>query len=252
MMLSGASSATLVAGWDFSQYLGDALLTTDGVTGADTLSANYSNLDPTFSAGAESAAFGRMYIDGEYGSTAVNPLESGRELPFEPLFPTLAANRLAPLASGQAGAVAFDSYSVLLSEGQLFANSLSMMTNAPVDVVFKADLSSVQGLGANWSLSFGATSSSGDGTIAIAVSTDGASYAPVSSGTPSNVDVNLGSMTAQTIFVRLSITPGTSSPLIDNVALNASLVPEPDSSALVAVLLLGVPATVGWRFRKPR
>ena len=89
---SRPASATLIAGWDFSQYFSDSILSTDGISDTGTLASNYSNLDPTFSAGAESAAFGRMYIDGEYGSTAV--LDSGVFPPdFHPFGPSLDANR---------------------------------------------------------------------------------------------------------------------------------------------------------------
>ena len=76
--VSAPAQATMVAGWDFSQYLSDSQLSVDGATYTDTLSANYSNLDPTFGAGAESAAFGTMYIDGSFGSTAIEITGSGK------------------------------------------------------------------------------------------------------------------------------------------------------------------------------
>src|SRR5262245_1029525 len=50
--LAAPAGATGIAGWDFSQYLGTSLLSTDGATFTNTLSANYSQLDPTFNAGA--------------------------------------------------------------------------------------------------------------------------------------------------------------------------------------------------------
>ena len=44
-----AHAASLVAGWDFSQYLsGGHVLSVDGVNLSNTLAANYSSLDPTF------------------------------------------------------------------------------------------------------------------------------------------------------------------------------------------------------------
>src|SRR5262245_36101760 len=72
MLSVGPAHAISIAGWDFSQYLGAGFLTTDGSTGADTLTANYSALDPS-GAGPESAAYGTMFINGSFGSTAVDP-----------------------------------------------------------------------------------------------------------------------------------------------------------------------------------
>src|SRR5258707_9305890 len=89
-LLSAPAGATGIAGWDFSQYFGDGLLSTDGVTFTNTLSANYSNLDPTFNAGAESAAFGTMFMNGSFGSTNVNA-GSGTEQ-FLPTTGSLASN----------------------------------------------------------------------------------------------------------------------------------------------------------------
>jgi hypothetical protein len=71
--IAGSAQAYLVAGWDFSQYFNDGLLSIDGATYQNTLSANYSDLDPTFGAGAESAAFGTLYFNGSFGSTSVSP-----------------------------------------------------------------------------------------------------------------------------------------------------------------------------------
>jgi hypothetical protein len=74
VFVAGGSSAqaSLVARWDFSQYAGDGFMSIDGGSSfTNTLSANYSDLDPTFGAGFESAAFGTMYVDGSFGSTPV-------------------------------------------------------------------------------------------------------------------------------------------------------------------------------------
>ena len=43
---------TLVAGWDFSQYIGPNALSVDCVNPALQLEANYSDFDPTSGAGA--------------------------------------------------------------------------------------------------------------------------------------------------------------------------------------------------------
>ena len=62
--LAAPAGASGIAGWDFSQYFGDGILSTDGTTFTNTLPANYSNLDPSFNAGAGSAAFGTMFMNG--------------------------------------------------------------------------------------------------------------------------------------------------------------------------------------------
>jgi len=61
-----------VAGWDFSQYLGAGVLSTDGSTFTSTLSANYSEWDATGNAGADAAMYGTMYMDCSFGSTNVS------------------------------------------------------------------------------------------------------------------------------------------------------------------------------------
>ena len=67
---SSSAQASLVAGWDFSQYAGDGFMSIDGGGSfTNTLPANYSDLDPTFGAGFESGAFGTMFADGQFGST---------------------------------------------------------------------------------------------------------------------------------------------------------------------------------------
>jgi len=72
--VAGSARAVMIAGWDFSQYAIDGFITVDGENLTDTLPANYSSLDPTFGAGAESAAFGRLYLNGQFGSDAT-PLD---------------------------------------------------------------------------------------------------------------------------------------------------------------------------------
>ena len=95
---AGPAHAAMVAGWDFSQYFADGILSIDGNAYTGVLSANYSDLDPTQGAGAESAAFGTLYLDGQFGSTNVQP-GSGSE----PILPSGALGRLAQLQSRCAG-----------------------------------------------------------------------------------------------------------------------------------------------------
>ena len=227
--LAAPGRAEMVAGWDFSQYFGDGLLSIDGQTYTGVLSANYSNLDPTFNAGAESAAFGTMYIDGQFGSTAV-PLGSGNEqfVPSAALFGgSLQSNLTAPVQ--QFGDNEFDSHTILVFEGQLFANFLSMIANSPMDVTFAATRGAAPPAGSHWILSLGARSFVETATVGVEFSPTGAGFASVRTLILNDVDsryeVDLGPATSANAYVRLRFAPeGIAQPFIDNVAIS---VPEP-------------------------
>jgi hypothetical protein len=242
-LVGSSAQATMIAGWDFSQYAGDGFMSIDGgSTFANTLDANYSDLDPTLGAGAESAAFGTMYVDGQFGSTNV-PVGTGNEqfLPSAALSGSLASNLDAP-----GGVSDFDSFNTLLSEGQLSAESLAMIAAAESIVVFEADLGSVPVIGSNWSISFGARTFAGASTVGIAFSSDGVSFTNLAPLTLTTVDtlftVSLGTAATNNAYVRLSFDPaGINQPLIDNVAINASLaVPEPSTAVFGALGLIGL------------
>jgi hypothetical protein len=233
-ILAGSAQAIGVAGWDFSQYFGAGFLTTDGATFTNTLDANYSNLDPTFNAGAESAAFGRMYIDGQFGSTNVNAGSGSEE--FAPTTGSLVSNIGFAAASNP-----FDSHTILFSEGQALTEFLSMATTAAVSVVFAADLGSVPDLGANWALTLGGQTFSGSQTVGVEFSTDGSSYSSVGSLNLTTIDtpftLALGAGPSDAAFVRLSFS-GTGA-IIDNVTLSGDLVPIPEPGT-ATLLLLGL------------
>jgi hypothetical protein len=227
-----AQAASLVAGWDFSQYLsGGQVLSTDGSTLSNTLAANYSSLDPTFGAGAESAAFGRMVLP-------FAPVGDGSE-PFLPVSGSLTSNLAAPVPNP------FDSFTILTFEGQTFTELLRMTATAAVSVVFEADLTSVPEIGSDWVLSFGAQNMPGanNSVITVEFSTDGVSYVNVGSANVNAVDTAfsfaLGATQSERAFVRLGFQPGAS---IDNVAISANLaaVPEPATAALLALGLVGL------------
>ncbi len=235
--IAGSSQAFLAAGWDFSQYLGDGLLSIDGTNYTTTLSANYSDLDPTFGAGAESAALGTLYLNGNFGSSSVTPTGNNDEA-FLPTGGSLVSNLDVPLPS-------FDAFDVLKAEGQLLFNLLGMTAQDAVSVVFKADLSSVPETGGNWSLSFAGKTFSGSSTVGIDFSVDGSSYASAGTvlldGTDARYVVNLGSAVSETAFVRFNFNPaGGAQPIIDNVAISA---PEPGAlwQSLVALFALLAP-----------
>lgn len=237
-MLVDSARAVTVAGWDFSQYFGENLLTTNGSSGADTLPANYSNLDPTFSAGAESAAYGTMFINGLHGSTAVDPFGATPEI--VPVFPSLSANLDAPVG-GAAGAVPFDTLNVQIAEGQMFANTLGMLAQAPVSMVFQASLLSSPQQGEGWGLTFGGKTLTGTSVVGVSYSLDGISYGAIQNVNLDTNDtpfsVSFGDITAETIYVRLNLSPANGAPIIDNVSLNARLISDPVPEPATAVLL---------------
>ncbi len=243
VILAGSAQATMVAGWDFSQYIGSSFLSIDGATFTNTLDANYSDLDPTNGAGAESAAFGTMLMDGTASSTNVDPGSATAQ--FIPTTGSLASNLNAPALN------AFDSFTILLdpSEGpQMFANELSMTAQGAVSVVFMADLTTNPQMGENWSISFGGKTFSGSAQVGIAFSTNGTSYTDFGSANLTAADaafsVPLGTALTDTAFVRLTFgTPGAggaNQAILDNLALNASLVPEPGTLGLFLAGLLGL------------
>jgi hypothetical protein len=243
-----AAAVSMVAGWDFSQYSTDGFLSLDEVNLVNTLTSNYSDLDPTFGAGVESAAFGTMHLDGQFGSTNT-PLDFA-----DPFVPSAAAggsllsNKTTPAGSD------FDSFTILLNEGgQTFANPFAMAAVAAATVVFAADLTSVVEVGSNWVVSFGARTFSGTSTIGVEFSTDGVSFNPLAPVNLTSVDtlfsINLGGTETERAFVRFSFDPANGQPFIDNVALSADLTvpaPEPTTAVLLLAGLLGL-ARIGRR-----
>ena len=233
--LAAPARAELIAGWDFSQYASSGFLSLDGVTFTATLPANYSDFDPTFNAGAESAEFGAMYMDGSFGSTDISGVLGTFAEPFQPLDGSLVGNADAPFP------IPFDAHSVLTSEGQTFANFLSFGAFQTGSLVFEADLGSVAQTRGNWSVSFGGQTLSGTATVDVEFSTDGASYQSFGSVMLTTVDtafdVALGTATSSTAYVRLTLNTANAFdiPYIDNVAIEA---PEAGSGAASALALV--------------
>lgn len=241
-LLAAPAGAAGIAGWDFSQYFGDGLLSTDGSSFTNTLSANYSNLDPTFNAGAESAAFGTLYMDGSFGSTNLDP-SSGTG--FLPTTGSLASNLGFAPASNP-----FNSFSILTSEGQTFASDLSMTAVNAVSVVFAADLSSASLLGQSWSLAIGGKTFSGTNSVGVEFSTDGSSYSSVGTLSLTGVDslftLALGAGPSQQAFVRLDFgSPASGQAIVDNLTIlaNTTPVPEPGTAGMLLFGLAGLAAS---------
>jgi hypothetical protein len=238
-LVADPARAEMIAGWDFSQWFTAGVLSTDGASLQNTLPANYSNLDPTFGAGAESADFGMMYMDGEFGSTDVTPTPGMGTEEMIPSSGSLVSN----IDAGTPGSQPFDSFTVLQAEGQEFQNLLGMMANSAVSVVFQADLSSISGTASSWSVSFGGQTIGGTSQVTVDFSTDGSSYSNAGSVMLTTADslfeVDLGDVTSDMAFVRLNFAPTDldSRPIIDNLAIVA---PEPSGALGLLSMLFGL------------
>jgi hypothetical protein len=246
-LVGGSAEATMIAGWDFSQYAGDGFMSVDGGgTFTNTLDANYSDLDPSFGAGAESAALGTMYVDGQFGSTNVAAGSGVEEfVPSQALGGSLVSNLTAP------GGTDFDSFTVLASEGQVSTEALAMIAQQASIVVFEADLTSQSLAGSGWSVSFGARTFAGGSTLVIEFSSDGLNFTPVTQLNLNTVDtpfnVVLGAAQTSKAYVRMSFDPTSpNNPFIDNVAIDAAellAVPEPSAALLGSLGLIGLAIT---------
>lgn len=220
----------MVAGWDFSQYFGDTLLSVDGVGYANVLDSNYSDFVPLHP-GPAALPFGKMYLDAAFGSTDT-PLDVTND-PFVPFAGSLRSNLDAPRG------FRFDCFPVLAKEGQTFANPLTMTARARATVVFEADLRSAHQLGGDWSIHFAGRTSAGSTPVGVEFSPDGADFERVGSveltETDSPFRVRLGSTRSDRAYVRLTLEPRpetTRHPqaFLDNVAIRAKLALPPGAT----------------------
>jgi hypothetical protein len=262
LALAAGAQATMVAGWDFSQYRGPGLLSTDGATYSNTLDANYSDLDPTSGAGAESSLFGTLYFDGSFGSSSVPagpttttlvPTAGSMACDRAPAGPGLGAGGCTiPNVEGpvRSNLGSFGKHTVLLAEGQTYAQRLGLAANSNASVVFEADLSGLGLVGGPWTLTLGGRTASGGGsdggelscapacssTVTVDFSTDGSSYTSVDSLvlTPDDEEFTVALTGpyegADTGYVRLNFSPSGTQPVIDNVAVDVRFLPEPGAS----------------------
>lgn len=247
-LIARAQDESLVAGWDFSQYSTEGFLTLDGATlNGATVDANHSDFDPTLQTGIESNAFGRMYLNGSFGSS-VAILDPNFVIPdpFRPFAATLGAGSLLSNVDQ-----AFQGYgsqaACTIQELELmpFANcrDFAMVADSAVSVVFAADRSTAQGASGDWIVSFaGRTVSEGETPVAVQFSTNGSSYANVGTAAINGADTEftfpLGGASSATAYVRLVFpTPATpqASALIDNFGI---ALPEPAHGGLAAALAL--------------
>jgi len=282
VLLASAWSAQankLVAGWDFSQYAGDNLL-----GGMNTLSANYSDLDPTNRAGFESSAFGTAHFDGLFSSTNTTtdfmPTAGNMACSRRPATPgteetggcstpnvdgPVRSNRTEPFK--EPGDTAFDALFLQKAEGQPNASLVGMTALAGLSVVFETNVGAGQ-VGGPYTLSFGGKTASGGGsdggelscsgacssTVGIDFSTDGVSFSSAGSAvlTPNDTRFSVplgGAGGSQKGYVRLNFNPASGRPIIDNVAVEVGVIPEPGALAQIASCLAALAILGRRRFR---
>lgn len=235
--LAGSSQAAFVAGWDFSD------VSSDGVSVAGSVDANYSSFDPTGGAGAESATYGQ--------ATLTNLIARGGDV--VPGVRTDVAGGDAQDAN-QRG---FGRFLRLQLEGQAFTNVMAVTADGGAgQAEFEGDLSSLAGqTGYGWSLSFaGQVVGAPSASIGVEFAPDCVSFSNAGSV---SVDDEADSYTVEFTKVaspnacaRLTIpNAGDERVVVDNVALDVIAVPEP---AMGAQLLAGAAGLVALFRRKAR
>jgi PEP-CTERM motif len=235
--LAMSAQAAVISGWDFSQYTsGGGVLSLDGnfTNFINTLGANYSNQDQSFNAGPDSSAYGTMYINGQFGSTNINPDPAAADDRFLPTPGSLVSN------IGGISPNPFDSLTIQLNQGALEANLASMLSGGAVSVVFSA--TPTGSLADTWSVSFGARATNG-GTIQVQFSTDGTTYATVGTATLTAGDTlytfALAAGQSAAGYVKLDFSQA--GQFLDNIAISANLpVPEPATASVLALGLGGL------------
>lgn len=233
-ILASSASASLVAGWDFSQFTADGDDDIDFTfAGITALNANYSDLDtdatPGFGGGA--AAFGQ--------ATWANPS-------------TFSAYNVAGFSSGQglAGVSdvvgSFDLGPGSIADGQI-ADSAFGMFNLAGDASVITFALTPGTLYDDWGVQFGGITNSGAGTVTLTTSNDGVTF-----GGPSTVfnlnaadtlySFDLSALGADdAVFVNMVFS---SNAIIDNLAFTGTTaVPEPSSfAAIIGLMALGFTA----------
>lgn len=237
-----SAHADLVAGWDFSQYVGPGFNSTNGAdfTGEGNAQANYSDFN-TPSPDVAAGAFGSIYFDGSFGSTdAVD----GFSFQAAPVTGNLTSNNIQTSDLNPFNDLG--SYALLTNSGQAFTNNLSLGIDDNISVVFEANIFG-QGAAVNgWTLNFAAMDSLNTSTVSWEVSTDGSNYTSlglVSSLTTTDSGFSVTSALADgsdQVFFRgtfADIEVGTSRAIFDNVGISGTVVPEPSMYAAISGLV---------------
>lgn len=254
---AGTASGDLVAGWDFSQYRNPGFLTIDGTTFEDTLGANYSHLaaglviagQPQNGVGPLASQFGKLFFDGTEGSTNINEIPPNADV--VPIGRVRGSRRgairsnLIPLKI--LGRNSFNAFRALKARGQRNGHNLSMAAiDGTNDLVFRA----ASGVDAtDWELSFGARTIVGTATVSVdydpACSENWIPASPASvavDGDDEKYEFDLGAASDWRQCVRVRMPTVSGRPVIDNVAIVATTVPEPATAVLFVAGAMGLAA----------
>ncbi len=271
-----SAQADVIAGWDFSAYENPGDLAGGGSSPGPSNAFYDSN-----GAGAAAATLGSLTIGG--AGTFLPTAGAGQNLQngtatqgYRPRGP-VESNVSEPYAGS--GKTAFESFGILKDEGQGATNHFAMLAKGSVTLDFEA---SAPGGADTWAVSFGAKTQGGGGTdggelacggscsTTFDVSLDtGSGLQACSSGGTLEVDGVAASfpitvtpqdqrfrvtcpnsgVNTDTPVVRISMSgsDSTGNPLIDNVAIEAELVPEPTTAL---GLVAGVGALLGLARRR--
>ena len=241
LFMGSSAGAVQIAGWDFGQYIGPGAASTDGVSLATTVAANYSDFDPSFGAGAESASQGTMRLDGTVGSTLMTGVQ------LVPTAGSLTSNIAWPQNNVPNPDVQFDGASVQDAEFPARVaphQVVSVISGGAINAVFEANLSVAQGTGSAFLIDFAARTTSGSNTIEVAWSTDGSTYTVTDTFNITTTDTAFqsaapGALSGNVIFARLGF--GGAEVVLDNVGIGGDVtVPEPTSTALMMLGLAGL------------
>lgn len=246
LLMAGNAQATpeLVAAWDMGQWCSVGFTCDPGFALLETMDAAYSDRDPN-GLGSESAGYGTMHFDGQFGSTDVNPTFAAPG-PWLPQPPSLALNSFVHMAPGFAGVIELGNPGNCASfalEGITSCGDYAMVASDAVEVVFKADLSPEPGVkGSAWEMSFAAAATTGTVDVNVSFSEDGINYSPVVvdeevTTAGEIVSASLGGTNLTMAFVKLTLLGNT---VIDNLAIKAELVPEPGTALLGLAGLAGL------------
>lgn len=234
-LLAGSAWAENVAGWDFSQYSRDG-------DSSGSVSANYSSLDPTGNAGAESAAYGTATMSGvvaRHGDLSPGVVPSG----------SLTDANIGGPASGLISN-SFNAFTTLQLEGQTFTNPMSITAPAaPGTAVFEGDLTSLADTtGYGWSVSFaGKVVGDSSASVGVEFADDCSTYSSAGNVIVDDeteaYTVEFPKIASPNACARLTIpqTAG-SRTVIDNVSLDVIAVPEPAVGAQLLAGFMGLVA----------
>lgn len=241
-----ASNASLIAGWDFSQYPTSGLNTIDNASFNGSLAANFSDFN--FPTADVSPSYGTLYYDGQFGSTATTYATFDTSVPeVQPVTSSLLSAR------GQLGdgllMSDLSSKNQLQVSGQIYYADIKLMVRGNVSLVFAADAQTPSG---SWAITFAAQDFDDGASISWDVSTDGSAYAATGLSTALTTADQAYSVSfpqlqgASKVYLRAQFT-GVNGGLgkfltIDNVGIAADLDPPAGSFWLASPIIAG-----GWR-----